>query len=198
MTFFEVQTGSPGERERVRTMLPMLERLSESGAERVITAWVSTWKSSAYMSLQDVPYTFNAPHYRLMGHVAEVAELGMVLAEYSGERWSVSMDEEVLLTSLILHDVDKPLLFTGWGDEMARSDLYSELPHGVVGGMLLRDLQFDEAVVSIVATHATSSPFHSKRTEAWVLHYADMFAADRALRTSQVSDVLPYYQRHVV
>ena len=61
--------------------------------------------------------------------------------------------------------------------------LCHELPHGVIGAMLLTELGFAHTVVSTVAAHATNTPLHGRNLEAHVLHYADLFAADHAFRT---------------
>lgn len=195
MSYYKIENGSEEDRSRVYRHIPMLDQLSEPVANDVVTAWVSAWKSSVYESLDDIPYTFKAPHYRLMSHVAEVTEAGMLLAEYAKERWAEVIDKETLLASLILHDVDKPLLYIGSGASMAPSQAYSEIPHGVLGGMLLQELGMSDSVVSVVTTHATTSPFHSSRGEAWVLHYADMFAADHVLRSLRSEHIRPFYQR---
>jgi hypothetical protein len=77
------------------------------------------------------------------------------------------------------------------GGTVAYSQLARELPHGVVGAMPLKELGFPHAVVSAVATHAGYSPFHAETFEGYVLHYADYFAADYAMR---VCGKPPFYQ----
>ena len=72
--------------------------------------------------------------------------------------------------------------------------LYHELPHGVIGAMLLKELGFPHTVVSTVATHATNAPFHGRNPEAHVLHYADLFAADHAFRV--MGETPLYLRRH--
>ena len=76
---------------------------------------------------------------------------------------------------------------------MSYSQLSYELPHGVIGAMLLKELGFPHSVVSTVATHATNAPFHGRNFEAYILHYADMFAADHAFIQA---GKIPFYQRH--
>ena len=48
--------------------------------------------------------------------------------------------------------------------------------------------------VNTVATHATNAPFHGSTTEAWLLHYADLFAADHAFRV--MGEVPLYLRKH--
>ncbi len=91
------------------------------------------------------------------------------------------VDWDVMMSILILHDVDKPLMYTREGASVGYSQLSRELPHGVVGAMLLKELGFPHTVVSTVATHAGNAPFHGSNLEAYVLHYGDYFSADQAL-----------------
>ena len=91
-----------------------------------------------------------------------------------------------------LHDLDKPLLYRREGTGAVHTPLYHELPHGVIGAMMLKELGFPHTVVSTVATHATNAPFHGSTHEAYVLHYADMFAADHAMLQMGRQ---PFYQR---
>ena len=48
-------------------------------------------------------------------------------------------------------------------------------------------------VVTLVGTHATTSPVKSADPEAWILHYADLFACDHAFRLAP--GTVPFFQR---
>ena len=196
---FEIVEGTPQERARIESLVPHLDLVSESSRTLIVTAWLSVWKSSGYAGSDpsDFPYTLLVPDYRLMNHVREVTEVGVMLADYREREWGEVSDPEVLVPTLILHDVDKPLLYERDADGTVRpSRIAAEVPHGVLGGFLLKELGFSDTVVSIVTTHAANSPFHSKEPEAWVLHYADFFSADHAITTSPESRATPFYQRH--
>jgi len=196
--YFTITEGTDDERRHIATFLPHLDRVSAGIAEKIITAWVTVWRSSTHELPEHFPYTLLAPSYRLMDHVAEVTELGVMLAEYREERWKEAFDPAVLIPTLILHDVDKPLQYEFRDGVAGYSRLGEEVPHGVLGGFLLNELGFDDRVVSIVSTHAANAPFHSARDEGWILHYADFYSCDHALRTHGGPDATPFYQRHVV
>lgn len=196
--YFTVTEGSAADRAEIAGLLPHLDRIPGELAEKTITAWVSVWRSSGYARPADFPYTLLAPRYRLMDHVAEVTELGLLLAEYRQRRWREEFDPALLVPTLILHDVDKPLLYEPRDGAIVSSALAAEVPHGVLGGFLLREVGFDERIVSVVTTHAANAPFHSGRDEGWILHYADFYSCDHALRTHGNSGAVPFYQRHLV
>jgi hypothetical protein len=190
---YRIDEGSNWRRQAVEEWLFGLDLVSPEVRQRIITAWVSAWASSAHESLDDMPFSPGSPTYPLKAHVNEATRAGLDLARRATADWGTEFDPDILLPILILHDVDKPLLYVREAGGAGHSQLYHELPHGVVGAMLLKDLGFPHSIVSTVATHATNAPFHGANREAHVLHYADLFAADHALR---VMGKTPFYLRH--
>ena len=172
----------------VRGWLAGLDAVQPDIADRIVTAWVTTWVSSVWPELDDIPFSALAPGYPLARHVNEVTRAGQALMPRAAEDWGVPLAPEIMLPILILHDVDKPLL----SDPRGKTSLAKRMPHGVVVAMLLRDLGFDQRIVETVATHATDAPFHGDTAEAHLLHYADLFAADHALRAQ---GLVPFYRR---
>ncbi|MFB9265099.1 hydrolase [Bradyrhizobium erythrophlei] len=193
MTPYEIRRGDPGQRQQVEAWLFGLDLVSEAVRERMVTGWISAWISSSHARLEDIPYALAAPGYQLARHVNEVTRTGIALARSAMEEWRDEFDFDVLVPILAMHDVDKPLMYVRDGEKVASSRLSQELPHGVVGAMLLKDLGFPHLVVSTVATHAANAPFHGRSLEAYVLHYADFFATDR---TCMREGATPFYQRH--
>jgi hypothetical protein len=168
-------------REAVKQWLYGLDLVSAATRENVITAWVSAWTSSEHKTLRDMPWDPAISDYSLMDHVNEVTRVGLDLAEQAKREWGAVLDPEVLVPILCLHDVDKPLMFVRRDGKVVHSALYSEIPHGVVGGMLLKELGFSHPIISTVSTHSPRMPFPGKNYEAFVLHYADHFCCDNAM-----------------
>jgi len=190
---YRIDQGSPARRQRVGGWLDGLSGISDHTREAIVTAWVTAWASSSFETLEEMPYSLHAPSYRLMDHVNEVTRAGLDLAHRAAADWGRHTDPEVMVPILVLHDIDKPLLMVRQDGTVRGSPLYDELPHGVPGAMLLRELGFPPLVVNTVATHATNAPFHGKTTEAWILHYADLFATDHAITSVGGK---PFYQKH--
>lgn len=193
---YVIDHSSNSRRRAVEEWLFGLDLVSPEVREKIVTAWVSSWSSSQYKELSEMPYSPGAPHYRLEHHVNDVTRAGVDLARRAAADWGKTFDYDVLMSILILHDVDKPLMYDRLSpDKVVYSQLSRELQHGVVGAMLLKELGFPHTVVSTVATHAGNSPFHGSNFEAYVLHYADYFATDHAIMLEGV-DKQPYYQKH--
>jgi putative nucleotidyltransferase with HDIG domain len=192
-TPYDVREGTANQRQAVATCLAGLDLVSHSVREQIITSWVSAWTSSPHAALEDMPYSTLAPRLTLMQHVNEVTRTGIELARRAIAEWQDPIDWDVMVSILTLHDIDKPLLFVREDGKVVYTPLAKELPHGVTGAMLLKDLGFPHIVISTVATHASNAPFHGCNVEAYILHYADFFATDRACMREGTT---PFYQRH--
>ncbi len=193
MTPYELQPGTANQRHAVANWLAGLDLVSPPVREQIVTGWVSAWASSPYSALEDMPYSTLAPDFPLMQHVNEVTRTGIDLARRAAQEWNDEIDWDIMVSILTMHDVDKPLMFVRKDNAVTYSALAKELPHGVVGAMLIKELGFPHTVVSTVATHASNAPFHGRNVEAYILHYADFFATDRACMREGAT---PFYQRH--
>lgn len=190
---YAVRSGDAAQRQEVLRAMPRLAELGVTLRERALTAWVSAWLSSTHATLDEMPYSLQAPDYRLLDHTNEVADAGMLLADYAQGRWSVTLDRDVLLAALLLHDIDKALLYTRDCADVVADSSRAGLPHGVLGAMLLKEVGLPDTVVALVGTHTTTSPVRTGDPEAWILHYADLFACDHAFRLA--AGTVPFFQR---
>ncbi|MEZ2390290.1 HD domain-containing protein [bacterium RCC_150] len=190
---YTIQAGEPGHRQEVLRLMPRLAELGAPLREQAVTAWVSAWLSSTHDSLEEMPYSLQAPDYRLLDHTNEVADVGTLLGDYAYGRWASAFEEDVLLAALLLHDIDKALLYTRANGTVTADPVRALLPHGILGAMLLKEAGLPDAVVTLVGTHATTSPIKAAGAEAWILHYADLFACDHAFGLAP--GTLPFFQR---
>lgn len=191
---YSIGRGSDRQRHAVRDWLFGLHLVTPPMQEAIVTAWVSAWASSTHERVEDMPFSPGERFFPLAQHVNEVTRAGIDLGRRAAEDWGTALDPEILVPILILHDLDKPLLYRRDGAGAVTTALYHELPHGVIGAMMLKELGFAHLVVSTVATHATNAPFHGRTVEAHVLHYADLFAADHAFRV--MGETPLYLRRH--
>ena len=192
MPSYTIEQGNAAQRQAVRDWLHGIDLVNPQLQERIITAWVTSWIASPYDSIGQFPYSTSAPGYGLSQHVNDVTRVGIDLAKRAAADWGVTMEADTLVPILILHDVDKPLMMLREGDTVIPSQLSRELPHGVLGAMILKDLGFSDVIISTVATHAGNAPFHGGTFEAMTLHYADYFSTDYVYRQTEHT---PFYQR---
>lgn len=177
---YTIDHGSNWRRQAVEEKIFGLDLCPAELRPKIVTAWVTTWAASPYERLEDMPWSVGVD-YPLLAHVNEVTQAGVDMGRLATGTWKEDIDQSVLVPALILHDVDKPMMYARRGGEVVATDLAQEIPHGVVGGMLLKELGFPHEIISIVTTHSPKMPFHHRGKASWVLHHADMFAADRAL-----------------
>lgn len=177
---YTIDRTSNSRRKAVAEQIWGLNLVSPGIREDVITAWATTWAASPYERLEDMPWT-EGVDYPLLSHVNEVTRAGVDLAARAKADWGSEVGAGVLVPILILHDVDKPLMYERRDGRVVRSQLADEIPHGVVGGMLLKELGFSHEIVATVTTHSPKMPYRGRNFSAYVLHHADMFSADHAL-----------------
>lgn len=182
---------APTEAQRleIRSALPEIDDLAPELAEITISAWASSWLSSPYERFLEIPMAIPAPRYALVQHTRDVVLAGLALLDVAATRLGRPADHDTVLAAMLLHDLDSPLIYVREGDGLVYSERGRLLQHGVLGAMILRDLGAPETVLSLVATHALDSPLHHESPEAWVLYYADLFAADHALMASGTKPV---------
>jgi HD superfamily phosphohydrolase YqeK len=197
MAFYKIVQGTPAQRDEIRNRLPGLNELSPEVREKVITAWVTAWQNGSYENLNDIPF---ALQHRLMDHVAEVVRFGMSFAKAAleewGEQWGKQLDWQELIQALILHDLDKPMLYAKSDKPLEKFTITPcamQIPHGILGSLILNELGFSDNVVSAVATHSLESPFHPATILSYILHYADLFSADHARLEEGIG---AFYQKH--
>jgi len=189
---YTIDRSSNWRREAVAKSIWGLDLVSPGLREDVITAWVTTWAASPYERLEDMPCS-EGVDFPLLTHVNEGTRAGIDLANRARAEWSMELGHDVLVPILILHDVDKPLMYERRGSAVVRSRLADEIPHGVVGGMLLKELGFSHEIVATVTTHSPRMPYRGRNPAAFVLHHADMFSADHVL--ARVGKT-PFYVQH--
>jgi hypothetical protein len=189
MTFYyTVAVADIENQKKIIETFPAIAQLSPTEQQKTINAFYTSWKSSSFSKLEDIP--FDCPssieeqnyNYPLIRHINEVVEFGQLLARRSFELWDdrliQTIDTENLLESLLLHDIDKPLLYSKLGSDIPLGK-QNRIGHGVLGAMLLHDLGFSKHVTSIVSTHSPSSPIHTiDDALAFIVHYADLYSAD--------------------
>ncbi|MBO9197522.1 hydrolase [Rhizobium sp. 16-449-1b] len=191
MSFYRKDQVRDYHRSTVRAALDGLDALSQPAAARVVEAWSVMWSSSEFSTLNDIPVSPSVP-YSLIAHTNDVVRIGRSLAAAGAGLVSGTFDPELLIEILLVHDIDKMLLFAPKDRGVFPSDLSGKMAHGVVAGLVLNDLGFRDDVISIVTTHATDAPFHVSSIYGLITYYADMAAIDLVLLRCGGT---PFYRR---
>ena len=179
---YVINTEEGAHRDAVGKWLVGLDLVSPEIREKILTAWVTMWTSGPFRNraLPEIPALPVDIDFSLMQHVNEVTAIGLDLARISEREWKNGIDYEILVPILVLHDVDKPLIYDRIEGHPVEAPIAQKLPHGVPGAMLLNELGFSLTVVHTVCTHSQAMPFQGRNHESFLLHYADYLSVDHA------------------
>ncbi len=195
MNNINIKRGNKEERENILKNIPSIKLLNEMVQENVITAWMTSILNSEFREINLIPYSLLAKRYKLIDHVNEVVNIGLKIHNFAVNDWGMDIQKEILLQMLILHDVDKPLLFSIQQDDVQETDYYKVIQHGVLGAIILSKIGFEQRVIFAVATHAANSPTKGNSPEEYVLHYSDFLSADHAILANAGT---PFFQKRLL
>jgi len=162
------------------SLIPAIEKIKD-GALRdcVVLTWACSWKESDYDSLRDVLQGEGS--MKLLRHVNDVNDQVDYVVGLAEGTYGLEVDHDVALAAAILHDVDKPLLWTSGGDNKITFRPGRSLRnHGVLGAELAGLCGVPEEVRCIVHGHSMYSDLMEERRspEAVVVHHADALAGN--------------------
>lgn len=193
MRSYDVISPSAAQREEILVCLPQIAALGPELREQALSAWATVIAASSFDTLAQVPFSHGSDE-TLVAHTSDVIAAGQALGQVARDRWQWVIDDEKLLAVLLLHDLDKPLLMSREGGRDMDTAVSKRIPHGVLGALILNELGVDEDIIAAVATHATHAPLRGPDREVLILHYADLFAADKMLLAT---DRVPFFQRRM-
>lgn len=165
---------------RVTSLIPAIRLLADRALrDSVVLTWACAWQDSDYEQLQDVLQGQGSmPLLRHVNAVNDLVDDVIVLAE---DTYGLDVDHDVARAAAILHDVDKPLLWTSGGaDKIVFRPGRSLRDHGVLGAQLAGMCGVPDAVRRIVHGHSMYADLMEERRtpEAVVVHHADGLAGN--------------------
>lgn len=192
MKSYRIVEVAPETEAALAAALPRLSELPRPLRAQVVKAWGSALASSDFTRFEDMVFA-PSTGYGLLRHTREVCETGLALRASAEALWLAQIDRDALIATLLLHDLDKALLYRPGPDGNVDATIVSQrLPHGVLASLMLAEIGLDEAIIAAVATHAVDAPFRGHGPLEHILHYADMFCADQAL---VLSGKMPFFTK---
>lgn len=164
----------------VMSLIPAIEKVRDSTLrDSVVLTWACSWKDSDYESLQDVLQGQGS--IKLLRHVNGVNDQVDHVVRLAEGTYGLDVERDVALAAAILHDVDKPLLWTSDGDDKITFRPGRSLrDHGILGAELAELCGVPKEVHRIVHGHSMYSDLMEERRspEAVVVHHADALAGN--------------------
>ncbi|GAA1858036.1 hypothetical protein GCM10009836_42760 [Pseudonocardia ailaonensis] len=158
--------------------IPAIGRITDRALrDAVALTWACSWRESGYTGLDEVlqgqgPIT-------LLHHVNGVDEQATALTEQAETTYGLAVDHDVVLAAAVLHDVDKPLLWTSSGASVTFRPGRTLADHGILGAELAALCGVPERVRAIVRGHSPySDRMEDRRSpEAALVYHADNVVA---------------------
>jgi putative nucleotidyltransferase with HDIG domain len=164
----------------VVSLIPAIKKIKGSELrDSVVLTWACSWKDSDYESLQDVLQGEGS--MKLLRHVNDVNDHVDYVVGLAEGTYGLDVDHDVAMAAAILHDVDKPLLWTSAGDDKITFRPGRSLRHhGILGAELAEMCGVPREVHRIVHGHSVYSDLMEERRspEAVVVHHADSLAGN--------------------
>lgn len=170
------------------TLVPGIQSITDPGFRKTVYAtWLEAWRRSGIVSPLEAPQSPHAPDRSLFDHTNEVFAVGEKLIGMAIDAFGLGVDVDLVRSALILHDVDKLIIYTRYSDgSVGYSDGWMSQDHGPVGAEIAAEAGAPESLVELVRYH---SPFcsigHLPETVAGlIVHYSDLAAADLGILSS--------------
>lgn len=103
MKLYTIYSASEAEQALILSQIPLIGQLQEPYQQKTLDAYATALKNSTFPSLADAPFSRHSTHYRLLAHINEVAEAGLMLADFAyshwPDEWTKKLDRQELCRS---------------------------------------------------------------------------------------------------
>jgi len=158
---------------------PIIEEIKDSILkDKVIKAWIRALKEGSFKDIEDIPFSITIPEENLVSHINWVAEVALFIASRLEKSMGIFVNRDLLIASVLLHDLGKAFEYRKEGDHFVKSDIGKKFMHGFWGAYIALEESIPKDVVHLVFTHSHDSPLYPQFLEGIILHYADFAYAD--------------------
>lgn len=165
--------------EEITKVFPAIEKLKDSDLkERVLKSWARALKEGSFKNLEDIPFSGEISETRLPSHINWVMEVALIMADLVEKRMGLSVNRDLLIASVLLHDLGKAFEYEKKGDGYVKSEIGKKFMHGFWGTHIALEQGVAQDLAHLISTHSKDSPTHPRLIEGIILHYADFAHAD--------------------
>jgi hypothetical protein len=164
---------------KILDIFPVIQEIQDSELrEKVIKAWARALREGSFENLEDIPFSLTTPDVSLVPHIRWVAEVVDSMASVVEKSMGISVNRDLLIALVILHDLGKAFEYQKKGDKYIKSDIGEKLSHSFLGAYVALEEGISKDLAHLILTHSKDSPGHPKLLEGIILHYADFAHAD--------------------
>lgn len=160
-------------------IFPIIEQIQAPELrEKVIKAWVRALREGSFKNLEDIPFSITIPEESLVQHIKWVMEVALFIASLIEKGMGISINRDLLIASVLLHDLGKAFEYKKKGNRYVKSDIGEKFMHGFWGTFIALEERVSRDLAHLIVTHSKDSPEHPQLLEGIILHYADFAHAD--------------------
>jgi hypothetical protein len=164
---------------KILNTFPIIEEIQDSDLrEKVVKAWARGLQEGSFKDMEDIPFSVIIPEVNLVDHINWVMEVALCIASLVEKKMRVSVNRDLLIASVLLHDLGKAFEYRREGDTYIKSDIGEKFIHGFWGTYVALEERVPKDLAHMIATHSKDSPMHPQFLEGIILHYADFAHAD--------------------
>ncbi|MBW2000522.1 MAG: HD domain-containing protein [Deltaproteobacteria bacterium] len=158
---------------------PVLEEIQDTELrDKVVKAWARALREGSFNRLEDIPFSPAVPEVNLVSHINWVMELALFMASLVEKGMEISIDRDLLIASVLLHDIGKVFEYQETEGKLVKSEIGEKFFHGFWSTLLALEEGVSRDLAHIILTHSKDSPGHPRLLEGIILHYADFAHAD--------------------
>ena len=160
----------------LKEKLPGMEYIIDSSIqEKIYQAWKQAFDESDWDCLEDVWIDpGNERGERLLPHVNRVTAMCKAVSDtliQEGE----TIDQQLLLTLSLMHDVSKVVEFEPTEDGKCRFSIAGiEMQHGVIGAIIADHVGFDKKMIHLIHSHTKNSGIKPNYPEGRLFQHLDL------------------------
>ena len=151
-------TATGGEKKNLMKQLPPINKIGDDTLrDMVIEVWVRFWRESPYNDISEAPnFTseLSCSDETLVRHTNAVVNMSEAAAREFQKVYGASLNYDNLLAGVVLHDVDKLVLYGYQGNSVELTELGRKVTHGEYGARVAKQVGLPEQVVNIIASHS--------------------------------------------
>jgi hypothetical protein len=165
--------------EEILKVFPAIDKLKDSTLrEGIVKAWARALKEGSFKNLEDIPFSEGISEISLTTHIHWVMEIALFMAELVEKRMGISVHRDLLIASVLLHDLGKAFEYEKKGNRYVKSEIGKKFMHGFWGTYIALEEGICQDLAHLISTHSKDSPTHPQLIEGIILHYADFAHAD--------------------
>lgn len=169
------------EREvRIRELLPEIDQIANvAWRDAVVRIWDRMWAAGSWDDPGDCPKSAKDVHDSSnVTHTRSVVRQALATAQVVREAHGANVDDDVLLTGGLLHDVSKLVEYEPGPDGPRPSRTGRLVQHGVLAAGMAAEHGLPDQIVHIVVCHTHLSATKPQTMEAILIHYVDFLDSD--------------------